>query len=203
MARFDDKSHSSVSRWPVTPLLHIHHSCARHQSRHPFTPSLLGCLSSHAARHGLLRTLLLLGLPEVAGSWLSFQLLVNITSLLLLRFPPLAGTRPISHSCSKKAASVRLRGNSQHEAQLLQGPTFSFGEQGIHQPDLYQDPYAVNDVVLPPNRVERNWVDVCVEKYSPAHSELLDGNAFRSLVIRKDLYQVSVGQGIPADVVTA
>lgn len=59
-------------------------------------------------------------------------------------------------------------------------------EKEVHRQDLYHDPHAINNVVLPPDAVERDGVDVRVEEHGGAHAELLDGYSLRALLEGKE-----------------
>lgn len=68
----------------------------------------------------------------------------------------------------------------EHETELFKGAALSLGENHVNRQNLYQNPHTVDNIVLPSDRVERDWVDVGIEENGKADGKLLDGDSLCS-----------------------
>ena len=76
-----------------------------------------------------------------------------------------------------------------------------FGEHEEYGEKNNAEPHTVDNVILPSQVLESNWVDELVEETGSLDRSHEKSNALGANVERKDLYWVRDSQGVPADVV--
>lgn len=70
---------------------------------------------------------------------------------------------------------------------LLKRETPSFDDKQVAERELKSDPAAIDDIVLPPNAPESDWIDVLVEDDRNGDDEVEHVESFGAKAVWQDL----------------
>lgn len=77
-----------------------------------------------------------------------------------------------------------------------------FGKERVYRRNLDQYPHTVDNVILPANTIQRDWINVSVKEDGEPDGQLLNGNALRTLLVREHLdlqYSYAISRPFPSN----